>query len=161
LKDLLKLIYKRLENLENKRFFPSPDFEHSVRINVNGEINAVALIVARAAENADTTSKSAIAEAVACKSAVAETMKITASQKENARKYTACRDDAPQAVITTVTCLATPERIRSYFDVSSLGQYSNISVSSCVATTRIQNTRYPTTPFNGRDNRLLTMIILM
>jgi len=51
------------------------------------------------------------------------------------------------SVIATVTCPATPECIRSYYDVRSSGQYPNISVPSCVVTTRVQNTRYPTMPF--------------
>jgi len=61
------------------------------------------LIVARAAENADAASKSAIAAAVACKSAVAETMKITANQRENASKYTTDRDDA-QMIRVMIIC---------------------------------------------------------
>jgi len=35
LKNGLELIAKRLDNLENKRYFPSPDFEHSVKINAD------------------------------------------------------------------------------------------------------------------------------
>jgi len=148
LKDMLELISKRLKNLENKIYFSSPDFEQSVRKNADIEINTAAVIVARAAESADAASKSAIAAAIACKSAVAESIKITASQRGNTSKYTTDRDDAQQSVIATVTCPATPERIRSYYDVRSSGQYPNISVPSCIATTRVQNTRYPTMPFN-------------
>jgi len=161
LKDMLELIAKILDNLENKIYFRSPDFEHSVKINADREINAAALIVAKAAKSADTASKSAIGAAVACKSAVAEIMKITASQRKNASKYTAGRDDAPKAAIDTVTYPATPERIRSYYDVRSSGQYPNIIVLSCVATTRVQDTKYLITPFNWPRQHLLMMIILM
>jgi len=152
LKDMLELISKRLENLKNRRYFPSPDFEHSVWRNFDIKINTAALIVARAAESADTASKSAIA-AVACKSATAESMKMTASQRENSSKFTAVRDDAQQAVFTNTCCPVSTECIRSYYDgptssVRSSRQYPNISVPTCVTTAKIQNTKYPTTPFN-------------
>jgi len=147
LKDMLELISK-LDNLENNIYFPSPDFEHSVRVKADRKINEAALIVASAAKSADAASKSAIAAAVTCKSAVAETMKITASQRKNACNNTAGRDAPPQAVITTVTCHTTPERIRSCYDVRSSGPYPNISVPSCVATTRVQDTKNSITPFN-------------
>jgi len=80
-------------------------------------------------------------------------MKISASQKENASKYTAGRDDVQQAVVTNTCCPVSPERIRSYYDgptssVRSSRQYPNFSVPTCVKTARIQNTKYPTTPFN-------------
>jgi len=73
----------------------------------------------------------------------------TASEKPTTSKLrTASRDKIPQAVHMTATCPASPEYVRSYYDVRSSGQYLNISVPSCVATTRIQSTNYPTTPIN-------------
>jgi len=75
-------------------------------------------------------------------------------QRENAsmlnalNSHTASRNDAPQATINTASCPASPERVRSYYDVKSSRQYPNISVPCCIATTRVQNTKYPTTPFN-------------
>jgi len=82
LRDMLELISKRLENLENKRYFLSPDFENSARMSAEREIKSAALIVARAAKSADAASKLAIAAAVACKSAIAEAMKIIAAQRK-------------------------------------------------------------------------------
>jgi len=68
----------------NSGYFPSPEFEQSVRPKADREISAAAFIVTQAAENADIASKSAIAAAVACKYVVAETMKFTAMQRETA-----------------------------------------------------------------------------
>jgi len=82
LKDVLELIAMRLDNLESKRYFPSPEFEHSVRTKADKEINAAAFIVTQAAKSADNASKSAIAAAVAGKSVMADTMKLTAMQRE-------------------------------------------------------------------------------
>jgi len=152
LKDVVELIAKRLDNLENKIYFPSLKFEHSEKIRSDREINAAALRVAKAAKSADNASKSAISAAAGCKSAVADTMKLTAMQRktvsmlEALSSRSASRDDAPQAKDATAPCPATPERIRSYYDVRSSGQYPNISVLSCVATTRVQSRKYPTTP---------------
>jgi len=76
----------RLDSLENKRYFPSIEFEQNVRAKAEREISAAAFIVAQAAESADNASKSAIAAAVACKSVIADTMKLTAMQKETVHK---------------------------------------------------------------------------
>jgi len=154
LKDILELIMKRLDNLETKIYFPSPEFEHSLRGNAKSEIDAAALIVARALESTENAFKLAIAAAVACKSVTVDNVEIAAMQSKNVnllnenRLSTAGRDDAPQAGIATTPCPTLPECIRPYYDVRSSGQYPNISVPTCVTTTRIQNTKYPTTPFN-------------
>jgi len=68
--------------LENKKYFPSPEFEQNIRSKADRDISAAAFIVAQAAESADNASKSAIAAAVACKSVMADTMKLTALQRE-------------------------------------------------------------------------------
>jgi len=92
----------------------------------------------------------------------AKNMRLTAIQKESARMTnasekltasklrTASRDDIPQGMPmkNTATCPASTERIRLYYDVRSSGKYPNINVPSCVDTTRIQSTNYPTTPIN-------------
>jgi len=82
LRDMLELISKRLENLENKRYFSIPNFEQNVRRNADIEIYTSAVIVARAAENAEAASKSATAAAAACKSVIAESRKFSASKKK-------------------------------------------------------------------------------
>jgi len=89
-------------------------------------------------------------------------MKFSESQRENTNKHTTDRDDAKQSVITTDTCPATPERIRSYYEVKASKENPNINVPSCVSTTRVQSTRYQITPFNrpkqlsfDDDHRLL------
>jgi len=107
-------------------------------------------IDSRAAANADTASKSAIVAAAACQSAVAATMKLTASQRETVSKTTASNVSTasmsilPQGVHlkTNAPCPATPERIRSYYDVRSSRQCPNINVLS-LTTTRVQSTNYP------------------
>jgi len=81
LRDVLELIAKRLDNLENKGYFPSPEFEHSAGINAGSEVCSAALAAARAAASADTASKSAIAAAAECQSAFAATMRLTKIQK--------------------------------------------------------------------------------
>jgi len=118
----------RLDSLENKRYFPSIEFEQNIRAKADKEISAAAFIVAQAAESADNASKSAIAAAVAFKSAMADTMKLTAMQRETAstlnalKAHTAIGDDAQQTAICTASCPASPERIRSYHDVRTSGQ---------------------------------------
>jgi len=86
---VLKLIAKRLDNLENKRYFLSPEFEHISRNNADKEVSSATLAATRAAASADTASKAAISAATACKSAVAENMRLTAIQRESACMPTA------------------------------------------------------------------------
>jgi len=154
LRDVLELIAKRLDNLKNKRYLPSPEFEHMVKVNANKEVSSATLAATRAAASADTESKAAIAATTACNSAISKNKRLTAIQRESSRKptasglHTASRDNIPQAVHMTATCPASPKRIRSYYDVRSSGQNHNISVPSCVATTKIQSTNYPTTPIS-------------
>jgi len=151
---VLEIIAKILGNLKNKIYFPSPEFEHIVRSNADNEFGSATLATTRAPSSADTASKAAIAAAAACKSAVAENMRLTAFQKEIAsmptasKLRTASRCELPQGVPmkNTATCPASPELIRSYYDVRSSGQYPDISVLSCVTNTKIQSTNYPITP---------------
>jgi len=156
---MLELIAKRLDNLESKKYFPSPECEQKLRIKADREISAAACVVAQAAESADKASKSAIAAAAACKSVMADTIKFTAMQRETTstqntlRAHTAIRDDAPQPAPKTTSCTASPERIRTYYDVRSSGQYPNISVPSCVATTRVPDTKYPITDYRSLDRK--------
>jgi len=120
LSDVLELIAKRLDNLENKRYFPSPKFEHIVKINSDKEVISAEMAATRAAASADTASKAAIAATAACNSAIAKNMRLSAIQRERARMttasklHTASRDDIPQAAHVTATCPASPECIRSY-----------------------------------------------
>jgi len=86
---MLELIAKRLNYLGSKRYFPSSEFKHRARIKADKKINAAALIVDSAEESIDNSSKSAIYAAVACKSPVAESMKLTAMQRETAIMSTA------------------------------------------------------------------------
>jgi len=160
---MLESIGKRLDNLENTKYFLSPEFEHFAKINAEREVRSATQAATRAAASADTASKAAIAAAAACDSVMGKNMKLVI-QLEQARKptasklHTASREPTPQAALATATCPATPERNRSYYDVKSSGQYPNITVPSCVATTRIQNTNYPTTPIIGLDNHHLMTI---
>jgi len=79
------------------------------------------------------------------------TIMTIASEKPTASKLrTASRFEIPQGVPmkNTATCPASPEHIRSYYDVISSGQYPNIIVPSSVVTTKIQSTNYPSTPIS-------------
>jgi len=153
LRDMLELIARRLNNLTNRRYFSSPEFEYIAKINAEREVSSATQAATRAAASADTASKAAIAAVTACDSVIGENMKL-AILLEQARKPTASKlhaaskESTPQAVLVTASCPATPERIRLYYDVKPSGQYPNVNVPSCVATTRIQNTNYPTTPIN-------------
>jgi len=150
---VLDFIAKRHDNLEH-RIYLSPEFKNSVRINAGREARSAALAATRTATSADTASKSAIAAAAACQFVVAATMKLTSSQRENPCKKNASSvstvsiSTLPQGVHpkTTAPCPATPERIRSYYDVRSSGQYANNYVPSCVATTCVQSTNYHSVP---------------
>jgi len=46
LRDILELIAKRLDSLENRRYFPSPEFEQNIRAKTDRKISAAAIIVA-------------------------------------------------------------------------------------------------------------------
>jgi len=59
------LIATRLDNLENKKYFPSPEFEHFLKINADKEISSATLAATRAAASADTASRAAIAATAA------------------------------------------------------------------------------------------------
>jgi len=85
----------------------------------------------------------------------------TASMQKTLNAHTAIGDDAQQTIISTASCPASLECIRSYYDVRTSGQYPNISTPSCVTTTRVQNTKYPTTPFIGQDNHFVMKDFLM
>jgi len=43
LRDVLELIAKRLDSLENKRYFPSPDLDHISRINADRDVSSATL----------------------------------------------------------------------------------------------------------------------
>jgi len=128
-KYILEIISKRLSNLETKRFFPSTEFEQNFR--------AAAIVVAKAAENADNASKSAIAAAAACRSVLNDNEKIAALQRENASMqnetwlHTVGRRDALQAVMTDSDCPASSEHIRPNYGTNILRQYPNNNVPSC------------------------------
>jgi len=133
-----------------------------VKINADKGVSSAALTATRAAANADTASKSAIAPAAAGQSVVFETMRLTAIKKETASKTTASQGltasmcTLPQGLHlkTTATCPASPEHIRLYYDVRSSRQYPHISVPSCIATTRIQSTNYPSAPSSWPKQQL-------
>jgi len=154
IQDILKINSKRLSNLETKFFFPSPEFEQNLKDNSNREINAAAIVATRSFESADNASKSAIAAAAACKSVLNDNEKIAALQRKNASiqnetwLHTVGRRDALQAVMTDSDCPASPEHIRPFYGTNIPRQYPNINVPSCLATTRIQSTRYPHTPLS-------------
>jgi len=99
LRDVLELIAKGLEILENKIYFPSPEFEHIARFIADKESSSAALADTRAATSADTASKAAIAAAAECQSAFAATMRLTAIQKENDSKTVASEVPMSQASV--------------------------------------------------------------
>jgi len=68
---MLELIAKRLDNLENKRYFLSPELEHIVKINAEREVNSAIQAASRATASADTASNAAIAAATPCDSSLA------------------------------------------------------------------------------------------
>jgi len=134
------MLAKRLDSLENKKYFPSPECEQNIRSKVDREINTAAYIVAQAAKSADDASKSAIAAAAACKTIIADTIKFTAMQREAnstqsaLRAHTAIRVDASQLAPRAASSPTSPERIRSYYDVKPSERYTRINTPSCVAT---------------------------
>jgi len=90
LKDVLDLIAKRLDNLDHRKYIPSPSEDDShAGIAASSVANAAALAATRAAASVDTASKSAIAAAAACQSAVFATMKLTSIQKNTTGMITA------------------------------------------------------------------------
>jgi len=171
LRDVLDLIAKKLDNIEHRKYFPSlSEVDSHAGIAASSVENSAALAATRAAENADTASKSAIAAAAACQSAFAATMKLASLQKNSAGMTTTGRNTAGinttgmstagvttaginitgmttaginTAGMFTAPCPATPERNKSYYDAGNLGQYLRSNVPACVATTRVQNTNYP------------------
>jgi len=88
LRDVLELIAKRLDNLENKIYFSSPEFELIVKINADREVSSATLAATKSAASADTASKAAIAAAAAWDSVIGENIRL-AIQKENFKNFTA------------------------------------------------------------------------
>jgi len=154
----LELIAKRLDNLEQRRYFPSPvDVERAARFPAGSDANSATLAASKSDTCADTAAKSAVAAAPACQSTVDATMKLNALQKETAGKKSSAGTESttgnmkttPSELTTgstskfTTPCLATSGNDKSYYGVIASEQYPRVAMLSCVATTRVQNTNYP------------------